>query len=238
MKTIKLFAFLMAMAIAMPAAAQVKVLGKSGNTSTTTAKKTTTTTAKKSAAPKASSSSYGSDYSNEGWQGGVGIVYQIADNFNAFGLHARVLYGINEEMRLSLMDEFYFKDGLSYLDNLDFDFHYLFNVADNIHVYPFGGATIQLSKSKDVTIDEPIFDNNYNYIGNQSVTYSGESMSAFGLNLGCGVQYAINDQIAISAEAKYRFYFKENYKGQFVLGANQALPTRPLSSEHSRRTRA
>ena len=219
MKTIKLFAFLMAMAIAMPAAAQVKVLGKSGNTSTTTAKKTTTTTAKKSAAPKASSSSYGSDYSNEGWQGGVGIVYQIADNFNAFGLHARVLYGINEEMRLSLMDEFYFKDGLSYLDNLDFDFHYLFNVADNIHVYPFGGATIQLTKSKDVTIDEPIFDNNYNYIGDQSVTYSGESMSAFGLNLGCGVQYAINDQIAISAEAKYRFYFKENYKGQFVLGA-------------------
>ena len=219
MKTIKLFAFLMAMAIAMPAAAQVKVLGKSGNTSTTTAKKTTTTTAKKSAAPKASSSSYGSDYSNEGWQGGVGIVYQIADNFNAFGLHARIMYGISEEMRLSLMDEFYFKDGLSYLDNLDFDFHYLFNVADNIHVYPFGGATIQLSKSKDVTIDEPIFDNNYNYIGNQSVTYSGESMSAFGLNLGCGVQYAINDQIAISAEAKYRFYFKENYKGQFVLGA-------------------
>jgi outer membrane protein X len=219
MKTIKLFAFLMAMAIAMPAAAQVKVLGKSGNTSTTTAKKTTTTTAKKSAAPKASSSSYGSDYSNEGWQGGVGIVYQIADNFNAFGLHARIMYGISEEMRLSLMDEFYFKDGLSYLDNLDFDFHYLFNVADNIHIYPFGGATIQLSKSKDVTIDEPIFDNNYNYIGDQSVTYSGESMSAFGLNLGCGVQYAINDQIAISAEAKYRFYFKENYKGQFVLGA-------------------
>ena len=219
MKTIKLFAFLMAMAIAMPAAAQVKVLGKSGNTSTTTAKKTTTTTAKKSAAPKASSSSYGSDYSNEGWQGGVGIVYQIADNFNAFGLHARVLYGINEEMRLSLMDEFYFKDGLSYLDNLDFDFHYLFNVADNIHIYPFGGATIQLTKSKDVTIDEPIFDNNYNYIGDQSVTYSGESMSAFGLNLGCGVQYAVNNQIAISAEAKYRFYFKENYKGQFVLGA-------------------
>ena len=219
MKTIKLFAFLMAMAIAMPAAAQVKVLGKSGNTSATTAKKTTTTTAKKSAAPKPSSSSYGSDYSNEGWQGGVGIVYQIADDFNAFGLHARIMYGISEEMRLSLMDEFYFKDGLSYLDNLDFDFHYLFNVADNIHVYPFGGATIQLTKSKDVTIDEPIFDNNYNYIGDQSVTYSGESMSAFGLNLGCGVQYAINDQIAISAEAKYRFYFKEHYKGQFVLGA-------------------
>ena len=221
MKTIKLFAFLMAMAIAMPAAAQqVKVLGKSGNTSTATTKKATTATAKKSAAPKQSSSaSHSSDYSIEGWQGGAGIMYQMADNFNAFGLHARLMYGINEEMRLSIMDEFYFKDGLSYLDNLDFDFHYLFNVADNIHVYPFGGATIQLSKSKDVTIDEPIFDNNYNYIGTQSVTYGGESMSAFGLNLGCGVQYAITDQVAICAEAKYRFYFKENYKGQFVLGA-------------------
>ena len=180
MKTIKLFAFLMAMAIAMPAAAQVKVLGKSGNTSTTTAKKTTTTTAKKSAAPKASSSSYGSDYSNEGWQGGVGIVYQIADNFNAFGLHARIMYGISEEMRLSLMDEFYFKDGLSYLDNLDFDFHYLFNVADNIHVYPFGGATIQLSKSKDVTMSVPDIDNNGNIIYTDQ-TFGGESMSAFGL---------------------------------------------------------
>lgn len=221
MKTIKLFAFLMAMAIAMPVAAQqVKVLGKSGNTSTTTTKKATTTTAKKSATPKQSSSaSYSSDYSIEGWQGGAGFVYQMADNFNAFGLYARIMYGLNEEMRLSLMDEFYFKDGLSYLDNLDFDFHYLFNVADNIHVYPFGGATIQLSKSKDVTIDEPIFDNNYNYIGTQSVTYGGESMSAFGLNLGCGVQYAITDQVGICAEAKYRFYFKENYKGQFVLGA-------------------
>ena len=207
MKTIKLFAFLMAMAIAMPAAAQVKVLGKSGNTSTTTAKKTTTTTAKKSAAPKASSSSYGSDYSNEGWQGGVGIVYQIADDFNAFGLHARIMYGISEEMRLSLMDEFYFKDGLSYLDNLDFDFHYLFNVA-----------TIQLSKSKDMTMSVPDIDNNGNIIYTDQ-TFGGESMSAFGLNLGCGVQYAINDQIAICAEAKYRFYFKENYKGQFVLGA-------------------
>ena len=76
MKTIKLFAFLMAMAIAMPVAAQqVKVLGKSGNTSTTTTKKATTTTAKKSATPKQSSSaSYSSDYSIEGWQGGAGFV--------------------------------------------------------------------------------------------------------------------------------------------------------------------
>ena len=220
MKTIKLFAFLMAMVIAMPAAAQqVKVLRKSGNTSTATTKKATTATAKKSAAPKQSSSaSHSSDYSIEGWQGGAGIMYQIADNFNAFGLHARLMYGINEEMRLSIMDEFYFKDGLSYLDNLDFDFHYLFNVADNIHVYPFGGATIQLSKSKDVTMSVPDIDNNGNIIYTNQ-TFGGESMSAFGLNLGCGVQYAITDQVAICAEAKYRFYFKENYKGQFVLGA-------------------
>lgn len=220
MKTIKLFAFLMAMVIAMPAAAQqVKVLGKSGNTSTATTKKATTATAKKSAAPKQSSSaSHSSDYSIEGWQGGAGIMYQIADNFNAFGLHARLMYGINEEMRLSIMDEFYFKDGLSYLDNLDFDFHYLFNVADNIHVYPFGGVTIQLSKSKDVTMSVPDIDNNGDIIYTNQ-TFGGESMSAFGLNLGCGVQYAITDQIAICAEAKYRFYFKENYKGQFVLGA-------------------
>ena len=220
MKTIKLFAFLMAMVIAMPAAAQqVKVLGKSGNTSTATTKKATTATAKKSAAHKQSSSaSHSSDYSIEGWQGGAGIMYQIADNFNAFGLHARLMYGINEEMRLSIMDEFYFKDGLSYLDNLDFDFHYLFNVADNIHVYPFGGATIQLSKSKDVTMSVPDIDNNGNIIYTNQ-TFGGESMSAFGLNLGCGVQYAITDQVAICAEAKYRFYFKENYKGQFVLGA-------------------
>lgn len=220
MKTIKLFAFLMAMAIAMPVAAQqVKVLGKSGNASTTTTKKATTTTAKKSATPKQSSSaSYSSDYSIEGWQGGAGFVYQMADNFNAFGLYARIMYGLNEEMRLSLMDEFYFKDGLSYLDNLDFDFHYLFNVADNIHVYPFGGATIQLSKSKDVTMSVPDIDNNGNIIYTNQ-TFGGESMSAFGLNLGCGVQYAITDQVGICAEAKYRFYFKENYKGQFVLGA-------------------
>lgn len=220
MKKFKLFAFMFAMAFAMSATAQqVKVLGKSGSTSTGTTKKAATPKTK--SVSKTSSSSYGSDFSIEGWQGSAGINYQIADNFNAFGLYARIMYGLNEEMRLSLSDEFYFKDGLSLLDNIDFDFHYLFNVAENIHVYPLGGATIQLVKTKsekiDVSADDIAAAAAYGIAIPTEV--GGESTSAFGLNFGCGVQYAITDQIGICAEAKYRFYFKDNYKGQFVLGA-------------------
>jgi len=204
MKTIKLFAFLMAMAIAMPAAAQVKVLGKSGNTSTTTAKKTTTTTAKKSAAPKASSSSYGSQYENEGLSAGVELAY--AGKMEAFGLGVRLLYGINENIRFDLSDHYYFKKEYKYLDDLNLNVHYLFDVADNLQVYPLAGVTLLLWK---VEFDD------YNF---QTDTWFKNSFSdsKFGVNLGGGAQYALTDQLLLNGELKFQLISDTN---QLVISA-------------------
>ena len=97
MKIIKLFTVLFIMALAMPATAQqVKVLGKSGTTSTATAKKSTaakSTTQKAKPVAKASSASNGSQYENEGLSSGVELAY--AGKMEAFGLGVRLLYGIN-----------------------------------------------------------------------------------------------------------------------------------------------
>ncbi len=205
MKTIKLFAFLMAMAIAMPVAAQqVKVLGKSGNTTTTTAKKTTTTTAKKSAAPKASSASYSSDYSNEGLSFGAELAY--TGKMEAFGIGARLLYGLNENIRFDLSDHYYFKKEYKYLDDLNLNVHYLFDVAENLQLYPLAGVTLLLWK---VEFDD------YNF---QTDTWFKNSFSdsKFGVNLGGGAQYALTDQLLLNGELKFQIISDTN---QLVISA-------------------
>ena len=203
MKTIKLFAFLMAMAIAMPAAAQVKVLGKSGSASTTK-KATTTTTAKKSATPKASSASYSSAYSNEGLSFGAELAY--AGKMEAFGLGARLLYGLNENIRFDLSDHYYFKKEYKYLDDLNLNVHYLFDVADNLQLYPLAGVTLLLWK---VEFDD------YNF---QTDTWFKNSFSdsKFGVNLGGGAQYALTDQLLLNGELKFQIISDTN---QLVISA-------------------
>ena len=128
MKIIKLFTVLFIMALAVPATAQqVKVLGKSGTTSTATAKKSTaakSATQKAKPVAKASSASNGSQYENEGLSSGVEFAY--AGKMEAFGLGVRLLYGINENIRLDLSDHYYFKKEYKYLDDLNLNVHYLF----------------------------------------------------------------------------------------------------------------
>lgn len=202
MKIIKLFTVLFIMALAVPATAQqVKVLGKSGTTSTATAKKSTaakSTTQKAKPVAKASSASNGSQYENEGLSSGVEFAY--AGKMEAIGLGVRLLYGINENIRLDLSDHYYFKKDYKYLDDLNLNVHYLFDVADNLQLYPLGGITLMLWK---VEIDTPI-------------GKFGDSDSKFGANLGGGVQYALTDQLMLNGEVKFQLISDTN---QLVLSA-------------------
>ena len=208
MKIIKLFTVLFIMALAMPATAQqVKVLGKSGTTSTATAKKSTaakSTTQKAKPVAKASSASNGSQYENEGLSSGVEFAY--AGKMEAFGLDVRLLYGINENIRLDLSDHYYFKKEYKYLDDLNLNVHYLFDVADNLQLYPLAGVTLLLWK---VEFDD------YNF---QTDTWFKNSFSdsKFGVNLGGGVQYALTDQLMLNGEVKFQLISDTN---QLVLSA-------------------
>jgi outer membrane protein X len=208
MKIIKLFTVLFIMALAVPATAQqVKVLGKSGTTSTATAKKSTaakSTTQKAKPVAKASSASYGSQYENEGLSSGVEFAY--AGKMEAFGLGVRLLYGINENIRLDLSDHYYFKKEYKYLDDLNLNVHYLFDVADNLQLYPLAGVTLLLWK---VEFDD------YNF---QTDTWFKNSFSdsKFGVNLGGGAQYALTDQLMLNGEVKFQLISDTN---QLVLSA-------------------
>lgn len=208
MKIIKLFTVLFIMALAVPATAQqVKVLGKSGTTSTATAKKSTaakSTTQKAKPVAKASSASNGSQYENEGLSSGVEFAY--AGKMEAFGLGVRLLYGINENIRLDLSDHYYFKKEYKYLDDLNLNVHYLFDVADNLQLYPLAGVTLLLWK---VEFDD------YNF---QTDTWFKNSFSdsKFGVNLGGGVQYALTDQLMLNGEVKFQLISDTN---QLVLSA-------------------
>ena len=208
MKIIKLFTVLFIMALAVPATAQqVKVLGKSGTTSTATAKKSTaakSTTQKAKPVAKASSASNGSQYENEGLSSGVEFAY--AGKMEAFGLGVRLLYGINENIRLDLSDHYYFKKEYKYLDDLNLNVHYLFDVADNLQLYPLAGVTLLLWK---VEFDD------YNF---QTDTWFKNSFSdsKFGANLGGGVQYALTDQLMLNGEVKFQLISDTN---QLVLSA-------------------
>ena len=213
MKIIKLFTVLFIMALAVPATAQqVKVLGKSGTTSTATAKKSTaakstaakSTTQKAKPVAKASSASNGSQYENEGLSSGVEFAY--AGKMEAFGLGVRLLYGINENIRLDLSDHYYFKKEYKYLDDLNLNVHYLFDVADNLQLYPLAGVTLLLWK---VEFDD------YNF---QTDTWFKNSFSdsKFGVNLGGGAQYALTDQLMLNSEVKFQLISDTN---QLVLSA-------------------
>ncbi|MCR5513077.1 MAG: porin family protein [Prevotella sp.] len=208
MKIIKLFTVLFIMALAVPATAQqVKVLGKSGTTSTATAKKSTaakSTTQKAKPVAKASSASNGSQYENEGLSSGVEFAY--AGKMEAFGLGVRLLYGINENIRLDLSDHYYFKKEYKYLDDLNLNVHYLFDVADNLQLYPLAGVTLLLWK---VEFDD------YNF---QTDTWFKNSFSdsKFGVNLGGGAQYALTDQLMLNGEVKFQLISDTN---QLVLSA-------------------
>ena len=230
MKAIKLFVFALAIAIATPAAAQVKVLGKSGSSSTAKkevkkeAKKETKKSATKSSKQSTSSkparrsvSSAGSDYPIQGWQSGVMMGYTT--EMEAFGLGGRLMYGINDEMRLDLNDSYYFKSGFSYIDELNLNFQYLFNIADNMHIYPLAGVAMLFYKVKGASVKIP---DEYKQAAAQagySIPDTSNSDNFFGGNIGAGFQYAFNDKLAINAEGKLQFYFKEGAKSTFTINA-------------------
>lgn len=230
MKAIKLFVFALAIAIATPAAAQVKVLGKSGSSSAAKkevkkeAKKETKKSATKSSKQSTSSkparrsvSSASSDYPIQGWQSGVMMGYTT--EMEAFGLGGRLMYGINDEMRLDLNDSYYFKSGFSYIDELNLNFQYLFNIADNMHIYPLAGVAMLFYKVKGGTVKIP---DEYKQAAAQagvSIPSTSNSDNFFGGNIGAGFQYAFNDKLAINAEGKLQFYFKEGAKSTFTINA-------------------
>lgn len=127
--------------------------------------------------------SYGTEISNPGI--GVFGQYNISDAFRAE----------------ASFDYFLKKDDLSMWD-VNINVHYLIPIANKIKAYPLAGLSFTNWKS-EFSIDYEPCDEYHQYFTDDDLEGSW-SESKFGLNLGAGLQYDLNEQFAIKAEAKYQ----------------------------------
>lgn len=96
--------------------------------------------------------------------------------------------GITMPTKASSLDfapsfNYYFGDSKSF--TIDGDFHWNFNVAPEFDVYPLAGPAI-------------------------FHTSAGDGCTKFGVDLGVGARYFINDSMSAFAEAKYQYLFDAN----------------------------
>ena len=95
------------------------------------------------------------------------------------GIGAKFQYGLTDAIRVEPSFNYYLeKDGLSLWD-ANVNFHYLFDVADKVKVYPLAGIGL-------------------------SHWDAASSVNELAVNLGAGAEYQLNDQWAVGAELKYQ----------------------------------
>lgn len=173
---------------------------------------------------------------------GVNFGYQAGNlNMSNAGIGIKYNYMITDALRMEIGGTYYFKGSaadvpyindkvsqnknLGYRSNKDTDWfdvelnaHYLFNVAEQVNVYPIFGFSAMFGNTKFNIADKGItLSNLRNTSGKfyESITEDVEGETAlkenysdhhfsFGVNLGFGGQYEITDDFALTLEAKYR----------------------------------
>jgi outer membrane protein X len=138
-----------------------------------------------------------------GLRGNFGI-----DGFlrNMPGVGVQFNYGLTEQIRLAPSFDYFFEDHGFSAWMLNADVHYLFNVAPRVNVFPLAGLTL-LGTRMSWDDGWGDYDN-----GNGSSTYTD---THFGVNLGGGVDYLLNDRFTIGLQLKY----------SLISNFNQFLPS-------------
>ncbi len=113
---------------------------------------------------------------------GGNIAYTSADGYNAMGLGVKLQWNITDAIRLEPSSTYYFKKNNFNLWDVNFNGHYLFNVAPNFYLYPIGGISLLGISHKDFDGDTEL-----------------------GINAGGGAEYALTPQLSVNAEIKYQF---------------------------------
>ena len=129
----------------------------------------------------------------------VGGSLNFSTDASMFGIGARYQYFFIDNLRGDGEFTYYFKkNGVSMFTVLA-SANYLFNVADNVHVYPIAGLGIGHSSSSSVDINE-------SYMGQTiHITSDGGSSTNFIGQIGVGGQYNFTDKFAANFDAKIQF---------------------------------
>jgi outer membrane protein X len=100
---------------------------------------------------------------------------------NSVGLGAKFQYGILDHLRGEASFNYYFQNKGFRMWDLNANAHYLFDITEKFRAYPLAGLTVVNKSYADVD----------------------DSITRFGLNLGGGCDYNINENWRVNAEFKY-----------------------------------
>lgn len=110
---------------------------------------------------------------------GVNLLY--GTEINSVGLGAKFQYGILDHLRGEASFNYYFQNKGFRMWDLNANAHYLFDITEKFRAYPLAGLTVVNKSYADVD----------------------DSITRFGLNLGGGCDYNINENWRVNAEFKY-----------------------------------
>ena len=157
----------------------------------------------------------------------VGLNLNYGSEIKNLGIGAKFQYGITDAIRIEPSFNYYLeKDGFGLWD-ISANFHYLFNVAEKINVYPLAGIGYANVKSgwgfeydEDYDYEDYYslksrnsWEDDYDYEEDMEggSTNSGEIV----VNLGVGAEYQLNEKLSVGAELKYQIISNFN---QIVFG--------------------
>ena len=162
----------------------------------------------------------------------IGLNLNYGSEISNLGIGAKFQYGLTDAIREEASFNYFLeKDGLKMWD-VNANFHYLFDITETIKVYPLAGLTYaNCSIGSDGPFaysdyngngswdedTEPAYDAGGNpYDGSSS---SSESEGKFGVNIGVGAEYQLNEKWSVGAELKYQIISDFN---QVVFGVGVA----------------
>ena len=134
---------------------------------------------------------------------GANASYGFASNYKTFGLGAKFQYCITEDFRAEASGDYFFKKDYTSAWDVNLNVQYLIPISEGFYVYPFVGPTVF-----GVKVDFDIPSQHVSY-GGQTYEVEGYSASGsetrFGVNAGAGIEYFLNDNFKVNAEAKYQY---------------------------------
>lgn len=140
---------------------------------------------------------------NGEWAVGGQMVYGSKAETAGIGLHVKNC--LTDALRASLSSNYYFKhDGVNAFD-VNLEANYLFELNEKARVYPLAGVCLAIWHADGI---------NASY-GGMNFSVDGSTQSKFGVNLGGGIDYLLNDRVALNAEVKYQII---SHASQVVIG--------------------
>ena len=142
---------------------------------------------------------------------GINLNYGVHSKFKNFGIGGKFQYEIKPNLRLEAAANYFFKKKVSeeYGDynasqwDVNVNAQYLIHIADRMNVYPIIGPSIMTYKVGD------------NIVGTGYHT-------RFGVNIGAGWEYEVNDEIKLNFDFKYQ-YLKDIDRPVFAIAASYKL---------------